>query len=688
MEIEPSPPLNWMMRHQPRRRTRTVRVGGLPIGGDHPILVQSMTVADTMDTDMVVREIRELVEAGCPLVRLTAPSVREAENLREIRRRLTAEGLRVPLVADIHFTPSAALVAAGIVEKVRINPGNYADKKRFAVREYTEAEYDDELERVAERFRPLVRKLRENGAALRIGTNHGSLSDRILNRYGDSPAGMVESALEFVRICETERYRDIVLSIKSSVPSVMIAAYRLLVHRMNELGMDYPLHLGVTEAGNGLEGRIKSALGIGALLLEGIGDTIRVSLTEDSRHEIPAARAILEAVERERAGVTLASAAPVGPAFGSSITSPTRRRTTPWVLGQLVIGGDAPVRVEERMAGALAQGASGSLGDQGSPTSEFISIESDRSRALEAGDLLKAIEAVRDRQKALGQDKPLLLEWGLYSPSDIHVIEPVLALIDGLSLAPAPDAQSDGVLSPPVEEKLRLLARLLLRRHRPLRWRLATSTTLLARALSDLCHDEGLNTIGFVCASGPHWISRVRAVAEALGDRPDLLFLEAPAAGPDPTILIGSVLTDGLGDSVGLVPTGGHPWPAGGCAWSEGPVPSAYAILQACRLRLTRAEFIACPSCGRTLFDLQSTAARIRARTAHLVGVKIAVMGCVVNGPGEMADADFGYVGSGPGRVDLYAGKTKVHPNVSEAEAADRLVELIRDKGRWSEPTA
>lgn len=701
-----------------RRKTRAVRVGDLWIGGSHPILIQSMTVSDTLDTDAVLREIRELAEAGCPLVRLTAPSLREAENLREIRRRLAGDGLRVPMVADIHFTPNAALVAADIVEKVRINPGNYADRKRFEIREYSDAEYDAELERVADRFRPLVLKLKQNGAALRIGTNHGSLSDRILNRYGDTPEGMVESALEFVRICEAEGYREIVLSMKSSIPSVMIAAYRLLVGRMDALGMDYPLHIGVTEAGDGLEGRMKSAIGIGALLAEGIGDTIRVSLTEDSRHEIPAARAILEAVEREassamqlpereapsaiqvperEAGAELKG---TSPQISSSPAS--RRRTLPWVLGSLVLGGDAPVRVEERMEerteGAIAAPGRprGSAGSGPVLDSEFLSLDAPKSAGREGDGWMDALERFRAGRegdgRAPGSLKPILLEWRDYRPSEIHDLEPALSLVDGVSVSLAGVDPRQRIEETP-QEKLRLLARLLLGRRRPVRWRLPAASpddcAALARSLSDLCHDEGLNTVGFVCSPGPLWIARVRAVAAALQDRGDLLFLEAPAEGPDPAILAGSVLTDGMGDAICLVPAPRpHLWPVGGRVWTEDPIHSAYTLLQGCRLRLTRAEFIACPSCGRTLFDLQSTTQRIRARTEHLTGVKIAIMGCIVNGPGEMADADFGYVGSGPGRVDLYVGKSKIRAGVSESEAADRLLDLIRENGRWLEPRA
>ncbi len=889
----------------PRRRpARTVRIGPLRIGSDHPVLIQSMTVSDTMDTDAVVSEIRELVDAGCPLVRLTAPSVKHAENLREIRRRLASAGLDVPMVADIHFTPNAALIAAEIVEKVRINPGNFADRKKFAVREYTDREYAEDLERVAETFRPLVRKLKENGAALRIGTNHGSLSDRIMNRYGDTPAGMVESALEFVGICEAEGYRDIVLSMKSSIPSVMIAAYRLLVRRMDELGMDYPLHLGVTEAGDGLEARIKSAAGIGSLLVDGIGDTIRVSLAEDSRHEIPAARAILEAAERElgrrgteqdlgrplqaeteqalpealSGGRSESNAVPGDPRVTTSrlradsgtepratddsapsgsfasgliggsrpgvragvvgwidtlpwtagpiVSTPTRRRTSPWMLGELGLGGGFPVRVERRLElcgtaggdrrleGLISNPSAGQMdrvgsksgagrsaqeandppshpdvsGSQEGAASEFLSLhfgfggslaainsaptpgrfrdatkvdpetaagEFQSPKNVDPGSapgslrdskrepgfpdsefvarIIQTIEEIRSRD--VFASKPILLEAPFAGQGEIHWIEAALPHVDGLSLAVGADE--------PSSDRVRLMARLLLRLRKPVRWRLAASIADpggLARRISETCRDEGHDALGFLLEPGPGWIPRIRAVAGALGKSGDLLFLEVPALGPDPALLAGSALLDGLGDAICLRgpalgagaalgsvpgPKGGRgagaaiesasagastasaagrspvdhesalrardassPWPPGGRSWAEAPVASAFAILQACRLRLTKVEFIACPSCGRTQFDLQTVTGRVRSRTDHLVGVKIAVMGCIVNGPGEMADADFGYVGSGPGRVDLYVGKDRVRQAVPETEAAETLVQLIREHGRWIEPPA
>jgi len=709
-------------------------VGTEWIGGGHPVLIQSMTVADTMDTAAAAAEVRELVAAGCPLVRLTTPSIREAENLRTIRERLAAEGVRVPMVADVHFTPNAALAAARIVEKVRVNPGNYADRKRFAVREYSDEEYAAELARVADRFRPLVAELRAHGCALRIGANHGSLSDRILNRYGDTPEGMVESALEFVRVCEEMDYREIVLSMKSSVPGVMIAAYRLLARRMDAEGMAYPLHLGVTEAGDGLEARIKSVIGIGALLVDGIGDTIRVSLAEDSRHEIAAARAILEAVARERGeGDTLpgppaeapdapelpapspgrlhASGAPAGSTRPPVSPVPRRRPSRPWVLGALGLGGEFPVRVERRVllhGGPLPAGVISGAGGSEENRAELLSVRVPRAAGAPPEEIAARLAALR-RALPPGDAPPILFEGSIATPEEVRTLEAMLPQVDGLSLAldPAFDPQADAA-----RETIRGIARSLRNARKPVRWRLPADRTgrrldrldrpdhaehrpecppaaVVAGALSALCHGEGLNTVGFLCEPGPRWVPRMRSVAGALAAAGDLLFLELPARGPSAALLAGAALLDGIGDALCLAPEFDAPaWPPGGRSWVEEPVSDAYAILQGCRLRLTRAEFIACPSCGRTQFDLQQVTQIIRARTSHLKGVKIAIMGCIVNGPGEMADADFGYVGSGPGKVDLYFGKERVRAGLPAAEAPDRLVELIRAHGRWADPPA
>lgn len=721
---------------QRRFRTRPVRVGGLVIGGDAPVLVQSMTIADTTHTDVVVDEVMRLVQAGCPLVRLTAPSIKDAANLRHIRARLKDLGIHVPMVADIHFTPNAALLAAEIVEKVRINPGNYADRKRFQVFEITPEAYRLELQRVRERFVPLVHKLREHGAALRIGTNHGSLSDRIMNRFGDTPEGMVESALEFVRICRDEAFHDIVLSMKSSIPSVMIAAYRLLVRRMVEEGMNYPIHLGVTEAGNGLEGRVKSAVGIGALLTGGIGDTIRVSLTEDAEHEVPAAGQILSAVAQELdlpAAAGLAGPEPrvdedgdvgSGAAFVATLPAvhPRRRARTAFRMGALLLAGDHPIGVgvatcPEPASFRVDLGVA--LARHGSDESpEFVTV---RVRETDLADLDARLGDLRDflrERTAAGGELPLLLDFGEVAVSTVVACAPAdraawWTQVDAVRLqappaAPdtaGPDTDPDtaeaaplGLTDPDLPGFLDEIAGMRL----PLLWQLPPpgwTTAATVRGLWQSSLDSGVPVVGFSCGAGPHWTARVRALAAIFANdeanRP-WIHLEVPGYGAAPGILAGSVLIDGIGDSLVLLGEGelidrGGSWKAtrwspGGVAFTEEPLSTAYTLLQACRLRLTRAEFIACPSCGRTQFDLQTTTARIRHRTQHLKGVKIAIMGCIVNGPGEMADADFGYVGSGPEKVDLYVGKERIAKSIHQAEAEDRLVALIREHGRWIDP--
>lgn len=580
-------PHDWFPNH--RRVTREVMVGGVGIGGENPIRVQSMLTSDTMDTLACVQETLGLVAVGCEIVRITAPTVKDARNLENIQAELRKQGCQVPLVADIHFKPDAAMEAAKWVAKVRINPGNYADSKKFAVREYTDAEYEGEIERIRQRFEPLVTSCKERGVAIRIGTNHGSLSDRIMNRHGDTPLGMVESALEFARIARDLDFHHFVFSMKASNPKVMVAAYRLLADRLAELGPDwnYPLHLGVTEAGDGEDARIKSAIGMGSLLADGLGDTVRVSLTEDSIHEIPVAEALVELVPK----ISWPANAPS--LFDVTLPSPhayVRRKSSHMTVCGFPLGGTETVRVfttKDRYA-ALAHKID-SLGDF-------------------------APEIVLEDSGVIALD-----------PRDSGEVEHINALKN-----PVLVTVSDG-LGIPVIGAFRLLAA-----------RVAAHHPIL---LKDTLEDHG----------------------QAADFLPNLLLASAN---------LGSLLCDGIGDAI-LVR----------CEKAPGQsLRLAYNILQASGTRIFKTDYVACPSCGRTLFNLQETTAKIRAETTHLKGVKIAIMGCIVNGPGEMADADFGYVGGAPGKVNLYVGKTPIKFNIPEAEAVQRLVDLIRDHGRWVDP--
>lgn len=574
----------------PRRPTREVRVGAVGIGGDHPIRVQSMITCDTMDTAQSIQQTLDLVAVGCEIVRITAPTVKDAANLALIVRGLREGGCEVPIVADIHFKPDAAMEAAKWVEKIRVNPGNYADSKKFKVIEYTDAEYAAELERIRERFTPLVTFCREHGRALRIGTNHGSLSDRIMNRYGDTPLGMVESALEFARIARDENFHEFVFSMKASNPKVMIAAYRLLVARLEAEGPDwnYPVHLGVTEAGDGEDGRIKSAIGIGSLLADGIGDTVRVSLTEDSIHEIPVAQELVASVVRHTAGVKNRQGPPVEDPF-----SYQRRASRKIVCGDVPVGGEELVRVVVRQS--VWDQVAHKLDRLGDYRPEIV-YEQAGLREIDPRDEAAAAKINAD-------------------PADHLVTVP-----DGLDL--------------PTIAAYRLLAARVEARHPIL--------------LKDTLHP-----------------------AEAAGRDFLPTLLEASTA-------LGSLLCDGIGDAI-LVQGESAPGQS---------LRLAYNILQAAGSRIFKTDYVACPSCGRTLFNLQSTTARIKAATVHLKGVKIAIMGCIVNGPGEMADADFGYVGGAPGKINLYVGKTPVKFNIPEAEAVERLQDLIREHGKWIDAPA
>lgn len=670
--------------YAPRRRpTREVRVGDIGIGGSNPIRVQSMTIADTLDTGAVVDEIEALHAAGGEIVRVTAPNRTSAENLGAIRQALRKRRVRVPLVADIHFTPQAALIAALHVEKVRINPGNYADRKHFKKWEYSDAEYAEELERLEASFRPLVLRCKERGVAMRIGTNHGSLSDRILNRYGDTPLGMVESALEFVHICEYHGYRDLVLSMKASDVKIMIAAYRLLAARMRDEGMDYPFHLGVTEAGAGTGARVKSAIGIGALLTDGIGDTVRVSLTEDSVHEIPLAQALAALAPSSGAPRTehLAADRPPVPAWDPYVFE--RRHVLEMGSAAARLAREAPPRIESLVSvpRRTCESAECALA--------FVGAACDREAGLEGADLLllrfdctfekqtEILPRLHDWARQRGADRRPAI--GLELPVEVLVRSERarLAVFDRLSLRAA------DLIGYPNLDLARLPA---------LQYTLGAADFDLGRDVARRV-ETGAWPIGALAvelpnptsAPAPHVLRRFLGAVESFRPMP-IVWRVAPE-GAEPidahltrselglVVTCGSLLADGRGDALQIE-----------TEVSAAGRALAREILQATRLRLTRADFIACPSCGRTQFDLQTTTARIEARFRHLEGLKIAVMGCIVNGPGEMADADFGYVGSGPGQIDLYVGKERVERNVPESEAASRLEGLIRSRGRWQEP--
>jgi (E)-4-hydroxy-3-methylbut-2-enyl-diphosphate synthase len=642
-----------------RRPTREVKIGAVGVGGANPIRVQSMTTTDTRDVAATVAQAERLVAAGCEIVRVTAPSIDDAESLAAIRAELDRRGVRAPLVADIHFTPNAALEAALHVEKVRVNPGNYADRKRFEQREYTDAEYAAEVGRVQERFRPLVRRARQLGRALRIGTNHGSLSDRILNRFGDTPLGMVESALEFLDVCEDEGLFDVVFSMKASNPQVAIQAYRLLAARLEERAPgrpSYPFHVGVTEAGDGTDGRVKSAIGIGALLEDGIGDTIRVSLTEDPVKEIPVARALAARYDA-RAAESFVTPDEPGAPWVADPYAHARRATQ--VAGE--VGGESPVRVEAWLgpapadpeaAAAEVERALGALGELGC---EGLGVEA--TRAVDVPRVALFAEALAKRGVAV----PLAVR----APAE---------------LAPGLAAHA-ARLALRIDAPPRALPALAL----PVEWSFGVAPDALEAALdAALALAPPPALVSVESARPTHAVRLLAALlaARGLGRLPIALRHQAdPFEEGERALLraatdLGAPLCDGLGDLVSL----------GGFGSLGRDVETAYRILQGARLRTSWTEFISCPSCGRTLFDLEETTARVKAVTGHLRGLKIAVMGCIVNGPGEMADADFGYVGSGVGRVNLYVGHECVVRNVAEAEAPERLVALIRERGRWVDP--
>jgi len=627
-----------------RYKSHEVKVGSVGIGGNQPIRLQSMTTTDTMDTEATVAQSIRMIEAGCELVRITAPSKREAENLRNIKNELRERGYDTPLVADIHFTPSAAEIAAGIVEKVRVNPGNYADKKKFEEIEYTEESYQAELDRIAKRFTPLVKICKENGTAMRIGTNHGSLSDRILSRYGDTPMGMVESALEFLRICQSLDYPDVIISMKSSNPQVMVQAYRLLINQMELEGMSYPLHLGVTEAGEGEDGRIKSAVGIGTLLEDGIGDTVRVSLTEEPEFEIPVAKALVDRY-KERLPHKPIEEVNINPIQAFAY----KKRHTSEV--QNIGGKNVPVVVTDLSTKDVITPASlFSLGYQYSVPLDKWNITDMACDYVYAG--------------------PNEVDFAI--PGTLGILYDYETWLNNKGERRYPIMNSETYLSGSETSG-------------DMNFVKASLDDVNDKLISKLNADS--KAILMIETNNKHGMAEQRRLFMKLINKdcktPVIISRSYKNLSEEPFQLqsstdLGALLLDGLGDGVFIK--------ADNCGSEQMKMQTAFGILQATRTRTSKTEYISCPSCGRTLFDLQETTAKIRSKTSHLKGLKIGIMGCIVNGPGEMADADYGYVGTGVGKITLYKEKEVVQRNIPSEEAVAALIELIKSHGDWVEP--
>ena len=624
-----------------RFKTREVKVGNITIGGNQPIRIQSMTTTNTMDTIDTVEESIRMIKAGCELVRITAPSKKEAHNLQNIKEELKKRGYNTPLIADIHYTPNAAEIAAKIVEKVRVNPGNYADKKKFENITYTDESYDAEIVRIKEKFLPLVKICKKYGTAMRIGTNHGSLSDRILSRYGDTPKGMVESAMEFLRICREEDYHNIILSMKASNTRVMVQAYRLLVAEMIKEKMNYPLHLGVTEAGEGEDGRIKSAVGIGALLADGIGDTIRVSLTEAPEFEIPVAQNLLKHFEgiEEHDSIEKITKNPLH-------SFDYKRRKTNEVLN--IGGGNVPIVMADFCLKEKITAAS------------FFAVGSNYSVPLDKWNLTDmAADYVFVGNHDLDFEVPGTLgviynykKWTVHRKG-----YPFLTINDYLD---------EGEIS----EKLNIVYVCLSDLCEELFSRLKTDNT--AVLMIDTYNENGTaEQRKLFTELMNNGIKTPVIIGRAYGDlSEEQLQLSASSD-------LGALLLDGLGDGIFIA--------AENCGSYQSINSLAFGILQASRTRISKTEYISCPSCGRTLFDLQETTAKIRKETDHLKGIKIGIMGCIVNGPGEMADADYGYVGTGKGKITLYKEQEVVEKNIAEDKAVTSLINLIKKYGDWVE---
>ncbi|MFN3793708.1 MAG: (E)-4-hydroxy-3-methylbut-2-enyl-diphosphate synthase [Chitinophagaceae bacterium] len=655
--------------------TREVKIGDLLLGNGHPIRVQTMTTTDTMDTMATVEQTIRCIEAGAELVRITAPSKKEAENLQNIKDELRKRGYTTPLVADIHFTPNAAEIAARIVEKVRVNPGNYVDKKKFETIDYTDAEYQEEIERIVERFTPLVKICKEHGTAMRIGTNHGSLSDRIMSRYGDTPMGMVESAMEFLRIARAESFHNIVLSMKASNPQVMVQAYRLLIQTMDlEFGECYPLHLGVTEAGDGEDGRIKSAAGIGTLLEDGIGDTVRVSLTEDPEFEIPVCRDLVKRYNKRSEHLAI-------PAIEHLNYSPFQYKRRQSIAIENIGGTQVPVVIADmsRIDNLEPQDLQ-SVGYQYDAATDKWSISDAAADYVFTGKALPDF-ALPGTLK--------IITW----PNHWE------AATDKTSCFPIFDAKGFAEAEQ-ISDRINFV----------MVDCFSDETNVNDFTDLDVLQDAGrLNETVVLCLSSKnaHAMPAIRRMMVELTARkisnPVIFVNDSNWRTADEHLIhyateAGALLLDGFGDGVcfGMTKesyTAATELNASGRNYVQNQTPeafintTAFGILQATRTRISKTEYISCPSCGRTLFDLQETTAKIRAVTNHLKGVKIAIMGCIVNGPGEMADADFGYVGSGVGKITLYKGKEVVKRSVDSEVAVDELIQLLKDNGAWVEPT-
>jgi (E)-4-hydroxy-3-methylbut-2-enyl-diphosphate synthase len=631
-----------------RFKTREVKIGDLLMGAHHPIRIQSMTTTDTMDTKATLAQSIRMIEAGCELVRITAPSINEAKNLEVIKKELVLAGFNTPICADIHFTPNAAEFAARVIEKVRVNPGNYADKKKFETIEYTDIAYEAELERIRERFTPLVKICKEYGTAMRIGTNHGSLSDRILSRYGDTPLGMVESAFEFLRICEEYNYHNIVISMKASNTQVMVQAYRLLVAKMMETNRNYPLHLGVTEAGDGEDGRIKSAVGIGTLLEDGLGDTIRVSLTEEPEFEMPVAKALADRYTKRANHKSIPN---IEETINYNPYEYNRRETNEIInLGNHQV---PRVIADYSMKSEITAASLFGVGYTYSVPLDKWNLNDMAVDYIFAGDNLINFEipgtlGVIYNSQTWVQKKESERSYPLFCADEFFTTDETHSSLNFVAV-------DINTLTSSFIEKIKT----------------TTNTVLVLDSFNEAAMPE-LRCMAITLQQANCKTSIIlKRNFKGLSESDFQLYCSTD---------LGGLLLDGFGDGIWIKQKD--------CVSTQICNSTAFGILQATRTRISKTEYISCPSCGRTLFDLQETTQKIRLRTDHLKGVKIGIMGCIVNGPGEMADADYGYVGTGPGKISLYKGKEVVKKNIQSESAVDELIELIKTHGDWVEKEA